>query len=510
MSTSTCGHTFCLACISEALSHTPQCPVDRSSLRSHDLKPAHAIIRNLVDELLVECPNKYKGCMETPQRHIVDIHTRDMCGYTAVPCPSAKCRSMPLRKDLTDHQLSCDRRSIQCPACKQSIPLADAETHAGECPRGVTSCLDCGIQFPREDLSVHCDACPLATVLCPHASFGCSWVGIREDLQQLPSQPDQVPSLDHNFHLTTCPYEALKGFFSLHATQNASLRAENTALREEICTLRSGLRDLEDDVGRAKVALGPWFRPESQQNDQSHNLPSSSRQTHHNQSQSVGLLPQQPSERIPMRRRLSSPFTSGVLGFPDPPRETEASSSSVASISTDNTLSGLPASPPRGELSSPVFGTGRPGHAGATLSFGSNPLPTLLIQDFPRHSQTPIPPVDVSGSLVGSLEGLRGSVARVAGEVDGVGRRLDMQFTTEMLRMHEEVASLRATVHGLRMQVHTFMNSNLMNGAGGIGYTQYGAGDSATVQYVNQSPPPSTVISIAGTVTHRRVAENKL
>jgi len=87
------------------------------------------------------------------------------------------------------------------------------------------------------------------------------------------------------------------------------------------------------------------------------------------------------------------------------------------------------------------------------LSLAPNPLPTLLIHDFPRHSQTPIPPVDVGDSLVASLEGLRGSVVRVAGEVDGVGRRLDMQFTTEMLRMHEEVASLRATVHGLRMQV---------------------------------------------------------
>lgn len=56
------------------------------------------------------------------------------------------------------------------------------------------------------------------------------------------------------------------------------------------------------------------------------------------------------------------------------------------------------------------------------------------------------------------------------------------------------------------------MSSNMLSGGGGgVGYTQYGAGDSATVQYVNQSPPPSTVISIAGsTVTHRRVAENKL
>jgi hypothetical protein len=52
------------------------------------------------------------------------------------------------------------------------------------------------------------------------------------------------------------------------------------------------------------------------------------------------------------------------------------------------------------------------------------------------------------------------------------------------------------------------MSSNVLTG--GVGYTQYGAGDSATVQYVNQSPPPATIINIANTVTHRRVAENKL
>lgn len=50
---------------------------------------------------------------------------------------------------------------------------------------------------------------------------------------------------------------------------------------------------------------------------------------------------------------------------------------------------------------------------------------------------------------------------RVAGEVEGVGRRLDMQFTTEMLRMHEEVAGLRATVHGLRMQVRVVSISRM-------------------------------------------------
>ena len=298
----------------------------------------------------------------------------------------------------------------------------------------------------------------MAVVSCPHAHFGCSWVGIREDLQ-LRSESSDHPPQTHHYHLTTCHYEALRGFFELHATQNSSLRAENTALREEICVLRAGLRDLVSDVKAAKVALGPWFRSDARQqqsnddqNDQSYNFLSNN-----SAPQSTGLSPQPASERIPGRRRLSSPFTNGVLGFPDAPREVEDSQNTQGSTSMGSVTYPQPSSPPPIDFSSlgsnPGFRNANGGPVSPTLSIPPNPLPTLLIHDFPRHSQAPVPPIDTSNSLVGSLEGLRGSVVRVAGEVEGVGRRLDMQFTTEMLRMHEEVAGLRATVHGLRMQV---------------------------------------------------------
>jgi hypothetical protein len=305
----------------------------------------------------------------------------------------------------------------------------------------------------------------LAIVSCPHAGFGCSWVGIREDLQLRSDLPDHLPSQTHHYHLTTCPYEALRGFFELHATQNSSLRAENTALREEICVLRSGLCELASEVKAAKLALGPWFRSEvrqqqqnEEQNEQSYNFLSNN-----SAPLSTGLLPQPTPERIPGRRRLSSPFTSGVLGFPDAPREVEDSQNAQGSASIGSDMYPQPSSPPPSiDFSSPGpnpgFRNANGGPGSPTLNIPPNPLPTLLIHDFPRHSQAPVPPIDTSNSLVGSLEGLRGSVVRVAGEVEGVGRRLDMQFTTEMLRMHEEVAGLRATVHGLRMQVRVIFH----------------------------------------------------
>ncbi|KAG8772912.1 hypothetical protein FRC20_009879 [Serendipita sp. 405] len=226
------------------------------------------------------------------------------------------------------------------------------------------------------------------------------------------------------------------------------------------------MREMTTDMTKARQALGPWFKPTSL------SPPSSS----------------QAPERVTGRRRLSSPLTSGMLAFPDTSRDPSGPSERGITNSANASNSVNPASP-------------------TLLPVDSGLAPTITLQDFTPRTQahSPIPPINMETTLEGSLGSLRHSIVTLSTEFESLSRRQDMHYTTELLRLHEEVASLRATVHGLRMQVHTFMTSSILSG--GIGYTQYGAGDSATVQYVNQSPPPSTVISIA---THRRVAENKL
>ncbi|KAG8749780.1 hypothetical protein FRC14_001100, partial [Serendipita sp. 396] len=398
-SSSTCGHTFCRDCITEALSHTLACPVDRSSLHHDDLKPAHVIIRNLVDELLVECPNKADGCTQTFQRHTVAAHIRHTCDYTEVPCPSDRCKSKVLRKDLATHQLSCDRRTIQCSACLQAIPMSDAQVHTDQCPKGTTTCPDCETELLREEMDTHEDTCPLFTILCSHSSVGCEWVGIREDL---------------SFHLSSCSYESLKGFFTIHAKENSNLRAENAVLHEEICTLRAQMREMTTDMTKARQALGPWFKPTSL------SPPSSS----------------QAPERVTGRRRLSSPLTSGMLAFPDTSRDPSGPSERGITNSANASNSVNPASP-------------------TLLPVDSGLAPTITLQDFTPRTQahSPIPPINMETTLEGSLGSLRHSIVTLSTEFESLSRRQDMHYTTELLRLHEEVASLRATVHGLRMQV---------------------------------------------------------
>jgi len=68
-------------------------------------------------------------------------------------------------------------------------------------------------------------------------------------------------------------------------------------------------------------------------------------------------------------------------------------------------------------------------------------------------AQIHVAPLDVETSLVGALEGLRESVVGVAAGIDLLGRRSEIALAQETLRLSEEVISLRAGVHGLRMQV---------------------------------------------------------
>ncbi|TFK49715.1 hypothetical protein OE88DRAFT_1682773 [Heliocybe sulcata] len=102
--TRTCAHTFCYDCILHSIRITPQCPVDRSPLVPGDLAPADPVVRNLVDELSVECPERDAGCTYTGQRQLLASHLKESCRYTRVPCEADECDAMILRKGQGHHR----------------------------------------------------------------------------------------------------------------------------------------------------------------------------------------------------------------------------------------------------------------------------------------------------------------------------------------------------------------------------------------------------------------------
>lgn len=140
----TCSHTFCRECIVQSLRHSPQCPIDRSALRIEDIQAADPIVRSvsalsklcpsqgssfskLVDELLVKCSNESAGCSFTCQRQLLDVHVKNDCPFTLVPCKDG-CSQDVCRKDRDMH--ICPHTLVQCKECEQSVRHIDLKVRS--------------------------------------------------------------------------------------------------------------------------------------------------------------------------------------------------------------------------------------------------------------------------------------------------------------------------------------------------------------------------------------------
>ncbi|KZV81613.1 hypothetical protein EXIGLDRAFT_844459 [Exidia glandulosa HHB12029] len=459
VTTRSCAHTFCLECIQTAISITPQCPVDRSTLTTLDLRPANPLLRNLVDELTVECPNASLGCTQTMQRQLVDIHLRDDCAHASVPCTHPGCERQVQRKELGKHDETCRRQDVaMCPYCATERAVEGFETHKRICGREEVVCPSCDAVTIRAEVDTHTAACPLTVVACAHSGNGCAWEGARHAFAH---------------HIAACPYEAIKGFLSIHAGKVAALESENASLRRKVDELEGGLRAAAEEAQAARRSLGPWFRADA------------STSTSASAVASPAVQPQRPApeERV-LRDRRMSPLNAAMLGV-----ASDAPFVPRTDPSLDASSFFPPFSPPSEDASSDAFPYGRA-------------LPAA-------------PSVNINTTLEGSLTSLRNSIMTVSTSLDTMSRRHDVALMTETLRMHEEVQSLRAIVHGLRMQVHQIMMersqmslSNLYSS--GQTRTSEDGGWSTRAEYFNDRPSTGPSMSVPLMTTVRRTTENKL
>lgn len=81
----------------------------------------------MVDELIVECPQESSGCKYTCQRQLLEVHLRDSCPYVQVACPEVGCDKTVLRKELGKHTHDCAHRVLACDACGLSVRAYDLE-----------------------------------------------------------------------------------------------------------------------------------------------------------------------------------------------------------------------------------------------------------------------------------------------------------------------------------------------------------------------------------------------
>ncbi|KAJ3178963.1 hypothetical protein HDU87_003232 [Geranomyces variabilis] len=187
---SPCGHTFCRLCASAALSSAQTCPVDRAPLSLAQLQPAARVITSMVEELQVP-----RGALE--------VHVEE-CGHGLVTCE----------------------------VCQSAVKNKDIEAHATECPGSTVTCPDCREPILRSGFSEHASICQEATMSCPHISHGCPWEGKRR--------------LFYSDHKSSCPFEAIKGFFILNDQKMDALTRLNMTLKSEISDLRTEIAILRD------------------------------------------------------------------------------------------------------------------------------------------------------------------------------------------------------------------------------------------------------------------------
>lgn len=256
-------HTFCRKCILQALDVSLKCPVDRNPLNGEDdLQPAPLLISNLINDLVVQCPNKVKGCNHQCHRWLVDRHVLCDCLYTEFECGGLKEDGSSCREPLEKRFIYAARELVlgQSPTPESEIEHESSNTQnisdeprAGPekpplCPHILIDCPnDCGITFShyqlddhiqkdcpnvqeecpvcrevmsRSKLPNHLNVCPEMIVPCSSSEFGCVWVGKRHILK--------------NEHSRTCRFVAFAPALTKQNNRISTLEQENKVLRQKL------------------------------------------------------------------------------------------------------------------------------------------------------------------------------------------------------------------------------------------------------------------------------------
>ncbi|KAL7269332.1 hypothetical protein RUND412_008013 [Rhizina undulata] len=209
-----CRHTFCAACIAEALRCSQTCPVDRKPLRSEDLTAAPIMIANLVNDLIVICPNSEIGCPASCPRHLMGGHLREDCKYVPVKCSG--CEESIARKNANTE---CLHKLVECEYCSMSVRKLDMEDHKTQCPNIFDDCRHCMQEFPRSCIIQHEATCDAAIIACAASDVGCPWSGPRRELSE---------------HTTVCAFNLLRPVLQSHVNRLEALELENKTLRRRL------------------------------------------------------------------------------------------------------------------------------------------------------------------------------------------------------------------------------------------------------------------------------------
>ncbi|CCF34136.1 TRAF-type zinc finger protein, partial [Colletotrichum higginsianum] len=137
-----CDHTFCLECLKRHFRSSDTCPIDRTRFRARDCKTSR-LLTNILDSLVVECPNTERGCSEKMKREEVVKHTIN-CRYTLHDCPDKACDKRVQQWLAVSGK--CWHFEQTCEYCEDKMEAASMADHINKkCTKNTTSCSDCGV-----------------------------------------------------------------------------------------------------------------------------------------------------------------------------------------------------------------------------------------------------------------------------------------------------------------------------------------------------------------------------
>ncbi|KAI0779661.1 hypothetical protein C8Q74DRAFT_706933 [Fomes fomentarius] len=393
--TRTCCHTFCYECIAQAISVNGQCPIDRAPLALHDLMPADPVIRNLVDELIVSCPQEPLGCTHTCQRLLLSVHLSDSCQYMEVGCTNARCGQRVMRKDVKDHR--CSDVTGESKEQRQSASAVDPQEK--ETPPIVASSAPAASTRPTVDLAAENTMLRLrlsALESVVHA-LRAEMFAVKHALGPW-YRPEVQPEL-----LPEERSEDMQDSSEAFERQLAEELAAQPAVSGSDISSSPTSRDPTDIASYFPPAEGPL-----------HAAPA--RQSRHRSTS--GVLPIYP------------PHSSGQAHPYGPISPASNTYQAGFTNSAPNVLYGTAAFQTPGQTSGMSYSQG--------TSFGAA-----------SHAAISIPPLDPMKPLPDTLATLHSSLATLAGALG----TLAATRSAESLRTAEELRGLRAAMHGLRMQV---------------------------------------------------------
>ena len=178
-----CANLFCQYHIfkNELEKDVKTCPMCKSEKFSSIPNP---LADEMIDELLVHCPNKDTGCAWVGKLREANEHcNNDMgCQHQILPC-TYKCGRLLKRCNLDEHL------QTDCPCyCQYCNTVANKETilkkHKENCLKFPVTCPNhCGTDVLRDGINEHIKLCPLEKIQCEYHEIGCKTMILRKDVK---------------------------------------------------------------------------------------------------------------------------------------------------------------------------------------------------------------------------------------------------------------------------------------------------------------------------------------